>query len=373
MPKNKSSTLKILDKYLKLVNEIDGFSELYYTRRLIEPGDFGISIPLNLKGADDLDIGNYVLIGDGGTRLGVIESIEKKRLKKGKNWIIARGHEAKALFGRRITIPANGDERIILNGPAETVMKALIEGQCGNKTTVERILPVIKIGSDLKRGADYTLSSRLSNLQTELCRCAKASEIGYTVYLNTENKKMIFEVIIGTNRSAEQDDNPRVFIAENYDTMKLAEIKKGYIGLCNTLYVEGQKSPEGWPVVAAWQDSEPYGEGRFERAIDAPLIQDEELLHSYGISKLSSYQGEFFLEAEVLPNAPLLPDEDYFLGDVCSVDAYGQWYTVRLESIEERWTNEGPGIRLGFGQPAMGSHSAAMRETESLWEMLRSG
>ena len=86
-----------------------------------------------------------------------------------------------------------------------------------------------------------------------------------------------------------------------------------------------------------------------------------------------TYPEEFFLEAEVQQDAPILPDEDYFLGDTCSVEAFGQWYRVPMESIEERWTVNGAGISLGFGRPALGSHSAAMRETEELWEALGSG
>ena len=364
---------RVLDRSLRLLADIDGFAELYYTRKFVEPGDFALSMPLEGTGADSIETGNFVLIGNNGTRLGIIESTEKKRLKEGTGWVVARGHEAKALLGRRIVPPPSDLERLELSGNAETVMKALVASQCGMQaTSLERRLEGLHIAPDGQQGQDYALSSRLSNLLNELCRCAKTSGMGFSLSFD-DTPGFTFDVLVGTDRSAGQTTNPRALISEGYDTMKSAEIKKGYSGLCNTLYVEGLKSPEGWPVVPAWQGEEPRGQLRFERALDAPLLQDEAALHNYGLSKLPSYSGEFFLEAEVLPEAPLMPDEDYSLGDICSVEAFGQWYTVPLESIEERWTKEGPGIRLGFGQPALGSHSTMMREAESLWEMLRSG
>jgi len=365
--------LRVFDPMLELIADIDGFAEFYYTRKLVEPGDFAISMPLDGTGAESLTTGNFILVGDMTSRLGIIEEIEKKRLCKGTAWIIARGHEAKALLGRRIVLPAAGFERMEMTAPAESVMKALVATQCGLVAGEKRRIPGLVAVADEGRGMSYKISSRLTNLLTELCRCARSSGLGFKLDFDDTGLALVFDVITGMDRSAEQSVNPRALIAEGYDTMKSAEIKTRSSGFSNTIYVEGKKSLENWPMATVWNDLEPEGLNRFERGLDAPLLQNELELHEYGIGKLASYPEEFFLEAEVPNEAPVMPDEDYFLGDICSVEAYGQWYKVPLESIEERWTQDGPGIRLGFGRPALGSHSTAMRETESLWEMLRSG
>ena len=367
------SMLRVFGTTLQLLADIDSYAEVYYTRKLVEPGDFAVSIPLDGTGAESLEAGNFILVGNGYSRLGIIEEIEKKRLSRGTKWLVVRGHEAKALFGRRIVLPADGFERMEMTAPAESVMKALVATQCGLGTVEKRRIPGLIVVDDEGRGLNYTISSRLSNLLTELCRCARSSGLGFKLDFDDTGLALVFDVIAGMDRSAEQSVNPRALIAEGYDTMKSAEIKTRSSGFNNTIYVEGKKSLENWPMAIVWNDLEPEGFNRFERGLDAPLLQKELDLHTYGLGKLASYPEEFFLEAEVQDEAPVMPDEDYFLGDVCSVEAYGQWYKVPLESIEERWTQDGPGIRLGFGRPALGSHSTAMRETESLWEMLRSG
>ena len=85
-----------------MLADIDNYSELYYTRALVEPGDFAISMPLEATGSENLEIGHFVTVGDEGKRLGIIEGIEKKHLAKGTAWIVARGHEAKSIFTRRL-------------------------------------------------------------------------------------------------------------------------------------------------------------------------------------------------------------------------------------------------------------------------------
>ena len=136
-------------------------------------------MPLSGTGTDALENGNFILVGEGGTRIGVIEKVEKKRLAKGTAWIVARGHEAKALLGRRTTMPQGTAERIEQTGPAETVMKALVEGQCGWLAGEARRLPGLIIAEDASRGESYALSTRLSNLLSELCRCARAGGLGF--------------------------------------------------------------------------------------------------------------------------------------------------------------------------------------------------
>jgi hypothetical protein len=369
----RAPSLRILNSALELVADIERYGELYYTRSLAEPGDFAFVLPLEADDEGTVAEGNFVLVGNDGARIGIIEEVEKKVFEKGSAWIIARGHEAKAIFARRITIPPAGSSRIEMDAPAETVMKALVASQCGPGAEEQRRFPGLAIAPDLGRGCHYSLSCGYSSLLLELGYLAKASGLGFALTFDTAGKTLCFDVIEGLDRSAGQDQNARALFAQEYDTLSNARLTKGFGRYASALYVLGARLPEGRPVVLAWDRAEPEGYARFERAIDAPALAEYERLQMYGMARLGEYPTTFFLEAQLPAGSPLTADKDFALGEQCSVHAYGAWYTVPIHSIEEHWTKDGSTISLGFGRPGVGAFSAAMHTTNELLIALRAG
>jgi hypothetical protein len=364
-------SLRILNSGLALVADLDRYGELYYTRSLAEPGDFAFSLPLEADTEEAVGEGNFLLVGNDGRRIGIIEEVEKKVLDKGSAWIIARGHEAKAIFARRIILPQAGAARIDMDAPAETVMKALIESQCGPGAAPERQFPGLELAPDLGRGCRYSLSCSYSSLLSELGSIAKASGLGFSLSFDTATTKLIFDSIEGLDRSARQEEHPRALFAEDYDTLMKTRLIQGYGRYASVLYVLGPKLPEGRPVALVFDGEEPDGFGRFERALDAPAFDTTERLSAYGHARLASYPTTFFLEAMLPKGSSLAPDRDFFLGDQCSVHAYGEWYTVPIHSIEEHWSKDKTQVRLGFGRPGLGAFSAAMGAANELMNVLR--
>jgi hypothetical protein len=258
-----------------------------------------------------------------------------------------------------------------MDAPAESVMKALVESQCGPGAAPERQFPNLALAPDLGRGTLYSLSSGYASLLSELCSIAKASGLGFSLSFDPGGQKLIFELIEGLDRSAGQHDQPRALFASDYDTLSEARLIQGYGRHASILYVLGAKLPEGRPVALAFDGTEPEGFGRFERTLDAPGFEEVERLLIYGQARLGAYPTTFFLEAVLPEHSSLVPDRDFALGDVCSVHAYGQWYTVPIHSIEEHWTKDGFQIRLGFGRPSPGAFSAAMGAANELMSVLR--
>jgi len=367
----RAPSLRILNSELELVADIERYGELYYTRSLAEPGDFAFLLPLEADEEEAVAEGNFVLVGNDGARIGIIEEVEKKVFEKGSAWIIARGHEAKAIFARRIAIPPAGAARIEMDAPAETVMKALVHSQCGPGAAPERQFPALAIAPDLTRGCHYSLSCGYSSLLSELSSIANASGLGFGLSFDTAGRLLIFDIIEGLDRSAGQEQHARALFAEEYDTLTHASLTKGFGRYASALYVLGARLPEGRPVVLAWDRAEPEGYARFERAIDAPALTEYERLQMYGMARLGAYPTTFFLEAQLAAHSPLEADKDFRLGDLCSVHAYGQWYTVPIHSIEEHWTKDGFQVRLGFGRPVPGAFSTAMGTANELLSALR--
>lgn len=362
--------MRIFDDSLALTAEIDAWTELYYTRGLQEPGDFALSIPFDATGAECLKPGAFILVGEGGKRIGEITAVEKKSKGKGSRRLVARGYEAKALFSRRITIPPLGTTRIEMTAPAETVMKHLVRTQCGPEADDARRFPRLLVADDRGRGTTYFLSCRHSGLLDELCRCASGVGLGFAVSFDKDERKLVFEVIEGVDRSAGQEVNGRALFSEAYDTIRSCELAASRTGYANTLLVQGALLPEGRPTVTAWEREEPQGFSRFEKAADARMITGHEALFRYGRSRLADMEETFFLEAELPNTSPLAQDRDFGLGDRSEVEACGEWFSVPVDSIEERWTKDGSGTRIGFGRPTRGAMRTALKETKDIWDAL---
>jgi len=223
------------------------------------------------------------------------------------------------------------------------------------------------------RGCSYSLSSSYASLLTELSTIAKASGLGFALSLDTSAQRLSFDVIEGVDRSAGEHENARALFAEAYDSLARAQLTTGFGQCASVLYVLGAKLPDRRPLALAFEGPEPEGFGRFERAIDAPSLSDDERLKRYGQAHLGAYSTTFFLEAELPAHSPLEVDKDFRLGDLCSIHAYGRWYTVPIHSIEEHWTKDGHTVRLGFGRPAPGAFSAAMGRANELFAAIRAG
>jgi hypothetical protein len=365
--------IKILDSNLTLAAVLDCYSECYFTRSLREPGDFGFCIAFEEGMHKTIKEGNFILIGGNGERIGIIEQTEYRTTRNGTKLVIVRGHEAKSILSRRIILPPEGMSRMEMTAPAETVMKQLVASQCGPLAAPTRQFPFLIIESDRQHGEDYQLASAYANLLSELCGIAEASRMGFSLSFDIQTRSLTFDIIEGTDRSSGQNAESRALFAQEYDSLIDATLEQGIGSAACLLYVLGSKSGDGRTLEAVWYGKEPEGFERIERACDAPSCADRESLVAFGRARLVSHEPVFFLEAEIPPHSPLILDTDYRLGDLCSVHAYGQWHTVPIHSIEERWTLEGSGIHIGFGKPASGALRTTMKVTQDLLDALRAG
>jgi hypothetical protein len=259
-----------------------------------------------------------------------------------------------------------------MTAPAESVMKAIVERQCGPGAGERRRFERLTVGADRGRGKCVSVKGAYANVLSELCRVGNATGTGFGLAFDVGTRMLVFDSIVGTDRSAAQALNGRALFAEDYDSLKGVSLTEGHSRYSNTLFVRGAKLEPGRITQAVWENEEPSGVLRFERELDAWSCGDAESLARYGEARLSSYGPTFRLEGEVPADSPIVLDRDYFLGDLCTVKAFGRWYTVPLESIEERWTKDGPGRRATFGSPVVGARGAALKETSELWEALRS-
>lgn len=363
--------IRIFDTSLNLVSEVDAYEQAYFTRSLTGYGSFQIVINYNVTHASDFQKDYFVLFGTNVHRIGVIENISKSvdENGKGSQKLTITGYEAKAIFSRRIVIPATGNSYYIQDAVQETVIKNTVYDQCGAGTASARgSIPLLTIATDQGRGVNYQLQAFNTTLSDHLTTAAEASNpyMGFELYFDATNKKLILDMIAGLDRRGSQSVNGRVFFSSGMDSIKSATITDQNSGYKNAIYVGGQGDGSDKTVVLVTPSTAVIGLLRREEYIDKSDLQTSAALTNAGTSELNSVaQAVLSIDAQGLVKSPFVLYTDYDLGDLVNVIEYGTSFDVQITEIEEEWENGNYDISLTFGKQAQ-SIASVLSSTASL-------
>jgi hypothetical protein len=363
--------IRIFDTSLALVSEVDAYEQAYFTRSLTGYGAFEIVINYNVVHAADFQKDYFVLFGTNIHRLGVIENISKEVSKdgKGSQKLTITGYEAKAIFNRRIVIPASGNSYYIQDAVQETAIKNTVYDQCGADSASSRgAISLITIAADLGRGVEYQLQAFNTILSDQLTTVAEASNpyMGFELYLDIDNKKLVLDMIVGLDRRASQSVNGRVCFSSGRDSLKSATISDQNSGYKNAVYVGGQGDGSDKTIVLVTPTSAVTGLLRREEYIDKSDLQTTEALTNAGQSELNAVaQAVLSIEAQGLVKSQYVLYSDYDLGDLVNIVEYDTSFDAQITEIEEEWENGNYDISLTFGKQAQ-SIASVLSSTTSL-------
>lgn len=289
-----------------------------WTRRFYDIGSFEIHLPPNTDNVKYLK--HHNIIYEHGN-FGIILYIKQNR-----NDIEVRGYDLKGICSMRQVIPPfiymdapidplYGYDRI--KGKAETVMKHYIQTQLTNPTDVNRKINNMRIEADLVRGPDMAWQAKFTTLSTELQKIGTFSQMGYDIVLDRANKKLVFDVIQGTDRTKNQNVVSPVIFSREYRNIDDFEYENDSFGSVNTLYVGGNGEEEEQYITKIY-NVEYSGINRTE-GYTSVSSDDVEEVEDGGMSYLEENSVKETVEADA--NQKLKYNKDWFLGDYISVIA----------------------------------------------------
>ncbi len=356
-----SLPLRIFTPALDLVCEIDDYESFLWTSGFAQAGEFRIAMSLQSLWARELAHGRIVMPKGNEGRCGIITELRYAMSGGGSQSesVTAIGYELTHILSWRRVLPPSGFARYENEGAAETVMKTLVACQCG-----EYALPVsrrfsrtvgesadLTVAADMGRGSTYIISSRYASVYSELTRCAWATGTGPYIGVDLSTRSFVFDLRFGTDRREGQSDNPRALLCKDFDTLSEAQLWKSDLGKRNCVIAGGQGSGADRLVVTVFEGEEPCGMNRREEFLDARELRTEDEVRIRARSRLAEVACEDFFEAAVPVPSGLTYREDYYLGDLVTIRAFGETRDARITSVtESRWA-EGSDLRLGFDRP----------------------
>lgn len=335
--------IRIYNRKLYRVGQIENQTSLIWTRKFYEPGTFELHAPITDENLSLLANGN--IIGKKGSKeAGVIEDIEKEESDI-KNEITAKGRFLSSYMDRRLI-----KKTINFSGTIEAAMRQLYSA------CVE--IPLVVLG-DLNEFTETTdFQVTMKNLLTVEQKLSKAGAIGFRFRPDFVNRQIVFELYQGTDRTAAQHINNRVVFSEDYNNLNNAIYRYNDQNLKTFAIVGGEG--EG--------DARVYyelggGEGLDLREVfvDAKDINSEGMTTAeYKAALLTRAQENLneaivseTLECETNPEINFTYKTDYDLGDIVTVKKkkWGLYMNQRITELQEVYEYGGMTVVPTFGDP----------------------
>ncbi|WP_010293527.1 siphovirus ReqiPepy6 Gp37-like family protein, partial [Clostridium senegalense] len=299
---------------------------------------------------------------------GYVETRQLKIDSTGQEYIIVNGKFLTNYFDRRINWGI-----VNFNGTVENLMRKLVEDNCINPSNINRKIKNLELGlyNNFKEIIEYQNS--YGYILNCLENISKTSDIGFVNRLDIKNKKIIFELYKGANRTVNGDIAPCIF-SRDFENI----LEQGYFesnnNYKNTCLIAG--CGEGLERKITSIETNKIGLDRYEMYIDARDIQDtkevekedndgnitteqipipleeyNKLLTQRGQEKLKERKEIETFESTVNSNGNNVYKVDYDLGDMVTVvdKKWGIKVDSRITEIAEIYENENISVIPVFG------------------------
>ncbi|WMJ23452.1 hypothetical protein RBG61_01940 [Paludicola sp. MB14-C6] len=351
-----------------------------FTEHDCDVGTFEFSLP-----ADDLFCSrmqkNYI-IGIDNTFFGIIRQA-KQVIQGNQNYVVVSGVDLKGYTQQRITVyPASAITSglqgydAINNAYTETVVKYFINNNLINPRNSKRKIIGFENAPDLHRGlANDKYMSRFESLSEVCNKNLSVQNMGYRVNIDLANSKLLFDVSVGKNRTANQSENNRVIFDVKYKNLIDMEYFFSVQDYKNIFYSTLSKARNEQEALTCMYyrdgEEEPIGSQRFEEHLNVSVnLPDADIytyMKEYALKDASKYEMVETLTASVADRYKY--GIDYNLGDFVTVQARTGLFNqklaqldVQIKSITHTWTDTRIVRTLGFGNGKLSKFDILKRQ-----------
>lgn len=252
------------------------------------------------------------------------------------------------------------------SGSIETVIKSFVDANAVSPVNVNRIIPNLILGEDTGIAIDVEETALDEPLDEYLYELAKKHDVSWDLLLDHENKKYVFTVWRGLDKSTEQTLNNHVMFSKELDNIITQEYITDNLHHKTTAIVAGEG--EDVDRVRLTVNDELSGYDRKEIFVDARDLQRnykdendkdinltpaeyENVLKERGENKLTEYKPIRTFESEIDMYSQFKYGVDYFCGDKVTIENedIGIVMHTRVMSAIESYDKNGDSLQLDFG------------------------
>lgn len=262
----------ILDENFQSIYNIDMFESFIWTERFNGAGDFEFYTPVNssilkvinhVQGKLAQNLDSYVWLRENGNCM-IIENLEITTDAESGNHLIMSGRGLESILDRRIIWQMTS----VANKSLQEVIQTFINDSIISPTMVDRKInnfiftPINNITVTSTKITKQWTGDNVYDVIHELCN---TYNIGFDVLLNDQNQ-FEFKLLVGEDRSYDQDKNPYVVFSPKYEN------------IINSNYLESSKTLKNVTLVAG--EDETVGGNRATRIVGAGVGMSRKELYT---------------------------------------------------------------------------------------------
>lgn len=239
----------VLNTSFDIVAVIDNYKSFIWTERYFTCGDFELYLPASLEMTEILKRDNYIQVKDSSSTM-VIEDIQIETNAENGSYIKVTGRSLESLLDRRVIWDV-----IDFTGNLQTGVKKILNDNVISPSNSERKLgDWIFVDSTDSRITSLTLDTYLHGeyIYDVISNICIESNIGFRVSLSSD-KKFIFELYKGLDRTYDQEDRPYVVFSPEFDNILTSTYYESSKALknCAIVFQEGGMKTITIPVYDA--------------------------------------------------------------------------------------------------------------------------
>lgn len=340
----KAGLYYFLDAQLNILAAVDTYKSAIFTGRYREAGDFELYLPATPKALQLAKTAAFIARADKPDVCGILERRGIQTSADGGNFVTLAGRDAAALLERRIVW-----KQTTYSGKAEQIVRNLIQSAFIAPDLEDRTVANFTLGDEIGLNTSIRVQYTGDTIASAVQAICKTTGTGYRVRLDLANKRFIFELYQGTNRSFSQTTNPFVVFSSDFRNLISSSYAEDATQAKNVAQVAGEGQGNERVKVAVGSAT---GIQRNEAFINAQLKSNNQgeldsltyqsLLAEDGAQKLASMVPTKQVDGEIAPNYAFEYGRDYFLGDIVQLqNEYGVTAQPRIVEVIESWSEEG--------------------------------
>lgn len=357
------------------IGEINVFETFIWPTEFNAYSTFELWAPINEENKELLKDGNVVW-PDGSETAGVIEIVNPEVNDKGVLRFNIKGRTLESLLTRRIVWGAYNKS---FKDYPSTIICELVNQCAINPEDKKRKLPFLELADDPLVGEKITYQKTGGELYETINKLATEANIGFRILFDPKNKRMIFQVSEGVDRTyGNKNDIDPVILDSDLQDILTSNYYRNSQDYKNVALVAGEDSGEARKKIVVGSE-DVSGFDRRETYIDARDLQSEittdepgttteettsltgeeynDLLSQRGSEKLSELKITETFEASLrLTGSQYEFGKDYFIGDVVTaVDRnLGVIVDAQISAAQEEFNGKyNLTITVGYNYPTL--------------------
>ena len=259
---------KVDDTTFENIGEVNQYDSLIWPDKFNGYASFELWAPITDENSEYFKKGNFLWCG--GDNAAVVEIVKSTIDDKGTKTFNVKGRTLEMILTTRIIWGTYNAS----NKYASSAMYEIVNQNCISPTNTKRKIPYLECAEDKQLGGKIYVQKTGGEVYDALTTIASSKDLGFNVLFKPKEKKLIFEVVAGIDRTIEQSEVDPVEFSTDLEDILSSSYYSNNQDEKNVAFVQG----EGDGASRASQISGNNNLGGFNRKelyVDARDLQSE--------------------------------------------------------------------------------------------------